>query len=326
MIHKFKSFLRKIRNWLSSLSKWAQKHKLKLFTIILSIFLLISTIVTCKKNNKSASASSMSSSHAFIVVPSFSTEFRLGASNVYYTGSVMNFFLSYSSSQDAIILYVPRASSPTAGLVYRAVTLVRDEYAYSGSSTTYFVLNVLEGNTSRYYDVSNVDVAYHFGIRYGDPSTTTFQYYNMLVNNCSSINLIIDSGISYYQVIYQFMDNTGDVVMSLYFSPMPIETGNSGTYVNFSSFNIILGADINDAVQILLNNSYNDGYLSGYNNGYNIGLAVNFDDYTLGKWFSQSISEFLTSDIFGFFSFADLIGIAAGSLLFGLLLKLFLGG
>lgn len=314
MKNKFKVFVKKIKNWLSSLSKWAKKNYNKLIILFLSILLLLSTAISNNCNKKTAKAANINATGSLLLLPSVSVITSWGD---LYTNPM---YLCKEENGDFRIYY--GYSTNTKDLVYTSRLLEK-------SGDVYVAYISLWG--FRYSNLNNASEGY---IVYEDlvPSSIIDRrcFVSLSLKNTEDI---YNSTHLDYSIWGDGYDGSGVVRYESSEFTLRLEGLYNTRYYNYwfgAPTYINASVNVSTVSQALIQQSYSNGFGVGYSQGYDVGyeegLVTAGVDTTPFGVLVNSVNSFLKIDIFGNVSIADLLSIAFGLIMLGIVIKIFLGG
>lgn len=300
MTHKVKVFFRKIKNWLFSLSKWVKKNCKKLIVLFLAFLLLIFSVFT--NNCNKASASTMASNTAFVVTPTVPSEKYF--SGTYYTVDVMPFYITYRDTSNTYSIGLPRATSPTTGLVYRDVYLTANSSSVFYANDVQFVLASLLANGTTEFKSITCDFTLETSMSFND----ILENGNYCVRRIGAEDGVTSDGFLYF-LYYDYLDN---LILKLSIADISLD---GVTSQKISAFNIIRGGEL--PVDPEIGSAYNEGYANGYNEGLN-------DAESMQPWgvLSNMVTAFFDIKLFGDFGIDILLYIAFGFVALTLVIKI----
>lgn len=329
---KIKVFVKKIKNWLLSLAKWAKKYLIHIFGVFILGVLLLSMVFTTNCNKKTAKAQNLNSSSPVFVVPNLTLNFQ-----TYGQCTTFPIFVGVKDSNP--VCYRARATG-----VYEERRFYFDSVE---GSTTYYKVSDYEFLGYRYVVNSNTLNREYLDLNYNNINGDVyFAYDNTIFNDIADcLNYSVNTATSLNVSIYTDSENRNYLVFNVFgtiygssrflfsvkiqylINVIDSYTGTATVPLFISS-----NASLEYVSQELLNQSYSNGYSQGYitgrnegyNNGFNDGIeySVDSDNFKPFKVMANGVTEFLDIKLFGDMSLSILIYIAFGFFALSMLLKL----
>lgn len=219
----------------------------------------------------------------------------------------------------------------------RGVTTSEFEYVFYGFDKGRLTLSNLDG-----YYVNSSGVTRFDSIKDPNLSTISFQFFtppnssftgydffNYILNNATTLDCVliydiapVDSGT---RLQYNFKNSSNEIVLSLELIGLKTSTSSAIVQNNYSNLTIIY-TDTTEYFEELINSSFDTGYGKGYETGYDAGFRDATGEKGLFGVFATSISQLLNIEIVPNIRLGYMITISFGIILFGLVIKVFLGG
>ncbi len=283
--------------------------KIKKLTILLGCcFMLVFTVVfgVCKRDNVKASILTGS---IILEAPSFQT---LSLDNS-YTASVSPSYIALNTVDNSLTLYLLGASDNTPYYTAFPITI--------GTPIS--------------------DVPIFSKISYNEANETYTNIYSP-IGNSGSINVMIKSDIDYTALFtslsyvdvtletnslrYTYYNSSHEVLFTLLFENL---SNPLNLFVKRYNCNIFISNTSNIDQQLLdlyYNNGYGNGFTNGYNKGYYKGVEDGSSVDTPLAFLTNSVNSFFNIKFFGDFGVDTLLYIVFGTVIIGIIIKIFLGG
>lgn len=291
---KFNNFVKKIKNWLSSLSKWAKNHKYLLFYFISLICLFVFSIQSCSnKNTAKAETTTV---------------------NTYYS-----FYIPYTQNLKS------RRVDYTAMLG----TVQVDESGNLVSFVTYTVESRTVGTETFYTHKPYVN-----NIVYDSETGRYLTYTEMAFVNEDNHPVVVSANISLYGNMLPYTADYGiisaynNLIVVAYYNSDAVEIFRVVYTLGYFEF---VGYNYRFTPLILKVQGSGDNYNLGYYDGYNEGKRVGFEEGAAAELspirvIANGVNSLLDIKIFGNVSLSTVLSISFGCIMLGLVIKIFLGG
>lgn len=315
MKNKFKVFYSKLKEKLLKLKEWLKKH-IKPLKFILVVLLII-TIATCLprcNNSVTVEARSQTIAGNFLYLPSTTVALTTTPNDYGVEGVIPPFFLTLGDSGVPSAIYTDNDGNNNFQRIDFVVN--EDGFLYAGNLPLSFrFLN--DGNIVHSVISSNAYVI--------ASNTNWSNFFTIWTGNCYIYNAENGNYLS-----YTFYNSSGALkaFINIYFNGVAYIT-NPVNDVSFTFTPVYFDAP-SESVDSIYSAGYDLGYSAGYKNGveygYYEGIGSEYADKSPWEIVAQSVDTFLDTEFFGNVSMSDLLLIAFGLLMLGIVIKVFLGG
>ena len=333
---------RKIKNYLSSLCKWAKNNTKKIIAFIGCLFLMLGMCCSSCKSSKTAEASGSNvqvSNMPLLFLPSVEYPISDGSITCYSTP------LFLATSQYGLRLFVQ--SGGTDIHYIQVYPTVIDNQTLTFSSRPHF-FSSSDFSTYKYFNLGSYPndkyIIQGYNMDLFEFETLNYDYLQFVFENAISCKIFLGyssnvGGVSYSTNVGYIKYDICCLIDGVYTSMLRIYiSGLEQPYQKYyyGNQNVIWlsqnNIDYDSYVEMLIDNSYNNGYgkgyQAGYDTGYNTGLTEAIDPTIVDPFFmvNQAVNNFLGTQLFGSISIGTILAIGFGIVLFGFAIKIFLGG